>query len=94
MSSVLGFLPVVGLLACPVMMLVCVLGMRKMGGAGHADSDVAPAAAATPERVAALAARLDQLRLEQAAIAGELADLSAQSAQPTSPALEPASITS
>ena len=78
MASLLGFLPYLAFLACPLMMVFCVVGMRKMG----CSTDARPVDAAAdarqrsgPEQVAALQAQLARLQSEQAAIATQLAEI-------------------
>ena len=72
MDVVLAVLPVLAFLACPLMMVFCLFGMRKTGG--DAPAAQSQAASQLPEeRVAAL-----QLQLQE--IQGELAAL-----QPTPP---------
>lgn len=82
MESLIGILPVLAFLACPLMMVFCFWSMRRMG----CETDTAPAivepAAATvvqdlplAERVTALQNRLDQLQTEQDVIGAQLAEL-------------------
>ena len=60
MSRLLLYLPA---LACPLLMLVCMAGMRRMGGT-PAQTE-APPPATTAERVAHMERELAALRAEQ-----------------------------
>lgn len=84
MESLLGLLPLLLFLACPVLMVACFVGMRRMG---H-SSEPAPAAAladlTSAEQVAALHVQLQQLQQQQAVIARQLDELAR--ALPTDPA--------
>ena len=63
MELFMSVLPFVALLACPLMMVFCVFGMRKMGCAAPATTSQAPA-----ERVAALQQQLGAIQTELAAL--------------------------
>lgn len=91
MEWLLGFLPFLLFLACPLMMVFCIFGMRRAG----CSTQTAPATTATTamldarppaEQVMVLQARLDQLQTEQAAIAQQIAGLAAATAAETSQA--------
>lgn len=88
MELVLGFLPFLVFLTCPLMMAFCYFGMRKTGCSTAATApatEQAPAILALPrtEQVAALQAQLSQLQTEQAAIARQIAGLAVDEDQAT-----------
>ncbi len=60
MSRLLLYLPA---LACPLLMLVCMAGMRRMGGTPAQTKKPAPAS--TADRIARLEQELAALRAEQ-----------------------------
>jgi hypothetical protein len=60
MSRFLLYLPA---LACPLLMLVCMAGMRRMGGAPARTEEPPPAS--TADRIARLERELATLRAEQ-----------------------------
>lgn len=83
MEALLGYAPFLILLACPLMMVLCFLGMRRMG---H-STESTPATASVPvrlgqaapaEQIADLQARLSQLQAEQTVIAQQIAGLASQ----------------
>jgi hypothetical protein len=61
MSRFLVYLPA---LACPLLMLVCMAGMRRMGGP-PAGTEKAPPPASTADRIARLERELAELRAQQ-----------------------------
>jgi hypothetical protein len=61
MSRFLVYLPA---LACPLLMLVCMAGMCRMGGP-PAGTGKAPPPASTADRIAGLERELAELRAEQ-----------------------------
>ena len=80
MDWILGLLPLLLFAACPLMMVFCFFGMRKMGCA--TESTPANSAATAPtqnlsasEQIAALQAQLSQLQFEQMAIARQIDEL-------------------
>lgn len=80
MDALVGLLPVTLLLACPVMMIFCFWGMRRMSCSTEsqpaAGADAALAQAPIPaEQARLLQIRLEHLQTEQAAIATQLAQL-------------------
>ena len=91
--DILGLLPLLLLLACPVVMALCLFGMRRQGCSPDAAS-VAPADAAgtvaeelTPaEQVGSLQQRLNWLQAEQRDLASRLQTLTPNAI----PAREPA----
>jgi hypothetical protein len=56
------FLPYLPALACPLLMLVCMAGMRRMGGTPERDQEPP---AGTADRIARLERELDELRAAQ-----------------------------
>jgi hypothetical protein len=70
MSRLLLYLPA---LACPLLMLVCMAGMRRMGGTPPQTQ--APPLASTADRIARLERELATLRAEQQDIAAEPAPI-------------------
>lgn len=67
MDMVLAVLPFLFFLACPLMMVFCMFGMRKKGG----DAPTTQTQAASPlpaERVAALQVQLQDIQTELAAL--------------------------
>ena len=61
MSRLLPYLPA---LACPLLMLVCMAGMRRMGG-GTPTQTEEPPPASTTDRITRLERELAALRAEQ-----------------------------
>jgi hypothetical protein len=55
-------------LACPLMMLFCLVGMRKMGCATSRAGDAPTSLAARPDQVAALQRQLQTIQAELAAL--------------------------
>ena len=83
MEWLLGLLPLVVFLACPLMMVFCFFGMRKAG----CSTKSVPAAAEQNAlgqtlppagQIAALRSQLGHLQAEQATIARQIDDLAAQ----------------
>jgi len=79
----LGLLPFLVFLACPLMMVFCMFGMRK----SDCSSSAAPATTnlaasvhglARPEQISALQAHLGRLQSEQALIAQQIDELAVQ----------------
>ena len=82
MDWIVGLLPLLLFAACPLMMVFCFFGMRKMGCA--TESAPATSAATAPiqnlspsQQIVALQAQLSQLQFEQMAIARQIDDLAA-----------------
>lgn len=74
MELVLAALPFLAFLACPLMMLVCVVGMRRMGR-GAPQANPAPAPTGTrEERMAALHQQLRAVQAELGAVRQAEAD--------------------
>jgi predicted secreted protein len=71
MSRFLVYLPV---LACPLLMLVCMAGMRRMGGTPAQTKEPAPAT--TADRIARLEEELAALRAEEQDTPADTAQLS------------------
>ena len=91
MDWIVGLLPLLVFAACPLMMVFCYFGMRKMG----CSTESAPAARlaqaparnlSAPEQVAALQAQLNRLQFEQMAIARQIDELVASAAADPGPA--------
>ncbi len=83
----LGLLPLLLFAACPLMMVFCFFGMRKMGCA--TDSAPASSTASAPaqnlttsEQIAVLQAQLSQLQFEEMAIARQIDELAAPATAP------------
>lgn len=64
MDLVWSVLPFVAFLACPLMMVLCVAGMRKMGCAAPAPADAAATLAPRPQQVEALQRQLRAIQDE------------------------------
>ncbi len=77
MELVQTVLPLLALLACPLMMGFCVLGMRKMGCGTPATNEAQARIQTREERMAALEAQLATIRTELAE--SQVADDQAQS---------------
>jgi hypothetical protein len=76
MSRLLLYLPA---LACPVLMLVCMAAMRRMGGStGHQE----PSATDTATRIAALERELADLRAQHAAAEAAADDVAGEPGRP------------
>ncbi len=75
-------LPFLLFLACPLMMVFCVLGMRKMGCSTPQANQAQAVAGTAEEQVATL-------RLQLAAVEADLATSRAQPVPPSNPADEP-----
>ncbi len=77
MELVLIALPFVAFLACPLMMLFCVVGMRKMGGSSPRTGDSQVASVSRPEQVASVSPpeQVAALQRQLQAIQGQLAAL-------------------
>lgn len=87
MDWIIGLLPLLAFAACPLMMVVCFFGMRRMGCS--TESTPATSAATAPvqnlsasEQIAALQAQLSQLQFEQIAIARQIDELAAATTDP------------
>lgn len=87
MDWIVGLLPLLVFAACPLMMVFCFVGMRKMGCA--TESAPATSAATAPvqnlspsQQIAALQAQLSQLQSEQLAIARQIDELAAATTDP------------
>ena len=89
MDWILGLLPLLVFAACPLMMVFCFFGMRKMG----CSTESAPATSAATvsaqnlsatEQIAALQTQLSQLQFDQMAIARQIDDLAASATDPAS----------
>jgi len=70
MDLALTALPFLVFLACPVMMLFCVVGMRKMGCSSPRTKEAQTAAPSREVRVAALEGQLATVQSELAALRG------------------------
>ncbi len=68
MELVLLALPFLAFLACPLMMLFCVVGMRKMGCSTSRTGDAQTPLATRPEQVAALQRQLQTIQAELTAL--------------------------
>ncbi len=68
MELVLLALPFLAFLACPLMMLFCVVGMRKMGCSTSRTGDAQTPLATRPEQVAALQRQLQTIQAEFTAL--------------------------
>jgi len=68
MELVLIALPFVAFLACPLMMLFCVFGMRKMGGSSRRTRDSQVTPVTRPDQVAALQRQLQAIQGQLAAL--------------------------
>jgi hypothetical protein len=75
MSRFLVYLPA---LACPLLMLVCMAGMRRMGGTRAPTTEPAPAS--TADRIARLEGELAALHAEQQNTLADRAPVPARSA--------------
>lgn len=73
MDMIWTVLPFLALLACPLMMVVCLFGMGKMGGAAPAASETQSASQLPQERVAALQHQLQTIQAELTALQPDLA---------------------
>lgn len=87
MEWLLGYLPLLLFLACPLMMAFCFFGMRKAGCSTNASPTTAASTSSlqhlpASEQVAALQVRLNQLQTEQQAIAAQIDGLHAATAAP------------
>lgn len=89
MDWIVGLLPLLVFAACPLMMVFCYFGMRKMGCS--TDSAPATSAASAPaqnlsaqEQIGALQAQLSQLQFEQMAIARQIDELATSVTDPAS----------
>lgn len=87
MDWIVGLLPLLVFAACPLMMVVCFFGMRKMGcsteSAPATSASTVPAQNLSPaEQLAALQTRLSQLQFEQMAIARQIDDLAGSITDP------------
>ena len=74
-NTIAGFLPVLGILACPFIMLVMMVAMRGMGSTTASppgSTTVAPQAGGRAEQLALLRAQLDGVADQQAALASQL----------------------
>ncbi len=87
MDWILGLLPLLLFAACPLMMVFCFFGMRRMG----CSTEAAPATNAASvqvqnlsasKQIAALQAQLSQLQFEQMAIARQIDELAAATTNP------------
>lgn len=93
MDWIVGLLPLLAFAACPLMMVFCFFGMRKMGcateSAPAASAATAPAqnlSLSSSAQIVALQAQLSQLQSEQLAIARQIDELATASTDPASPA--------
>ncbi len=80
MDWIPGLLPLLVFAACPLMMVFCFFGMRKMGcsteSAPAASAVTAPVPNRSPvEQISALQTQLSQLQFEQMAIARQIDEL-------------------
>lgn len=88
MDTLIGLLPFVALLACPLLMGICFWGMRRMDSTADVPlasvEPVTTSAVEQPpplaEQVAGLQERLARLKVEQDEIAIQLAELAWQEA--------------
>lgn len=84
MELVLAALPFLAFLACPLMMLFCVVGMRRMG-CGASQESPAPAPTGTRgERVDALQQQLRAVQAELSALQQVEAGAAARDDRPAS----------
>lgn len=84
MESLLGLLPLLLFLACPLLMVACFVGMRRMDHSSEPGPVPATSDPLLAEQVAALQTQLQQLQAQQTSIARQLTELAA--ALPTDPA--------
>jgi hypothetical protein len=75
MSRLLLYLPA---LACPLLMLVCMAGMRRMGSGTSAETEEPPPAS-TADRITRLGGELSTLRAEQQHVPAALPERAATS---------------
>ncbi len=68
MELVLLALPFLAFLACPLMMLFCIVGMRKMGCSTSRTRDTQTPLVTRPDQVAALQWQLQTIQAELAAL--------------------------
>jgi hypothetical protein len=85
MSRLLLYLPA---LACPLLMLVCMAGMRRMGGGTPARTEE-PQPASTADRITRLEQELAALRAEQRDAPADPAPIAPAPAPPRSHAAPP-----
>ena len=93
-NTIAGFLPVLGILACPLMMLVMMVAMRGMGSTTASppgSTTVAPQAGGRAEQLALLRAQLDGVADQQAALASQIEQLEAGETSAEPAATPPAS---
>lgn len=68
MELVLLALPFLAFLACPLMMLFCIVGMRQMGCSTSRTGDAQTLPATRPDQVAALQRQLQTIQAELATL--------------------------
>ena len=68
MELVLAALPLLAFLACPLMMLVCVVGIRRMGCGTPQANPAPPPTGTREERAAALQQQLRAVQAELSAL--------------------------
>lgn len=70
MENVLAMLPIIALLACPVMMAVCFFAMRRTESDAHLSPEAQAGFQLPEERIADLQQQLLAIRTELAALQG------------------------
>ncbi len=68
MELILLALPFLAFLACPLMMLFCIVGMRKMGCSTSRTGDAPASLATRADQVAALQQQIQTIQAELAAL--------------------------